>query len=390
MAGKQHVLRVTAGGLLVGASVMLFMSRSVAQQSIGAPKEIREKPVEQVFKNIKVLTSMPQSQFFPAMVFIATSMGKQCEFCHVSRNGRLDFSADDKPEKQTARGMITMVQEINKRYLQDNPQVSCYTCHRGSASPRGFPTLPLPVPAPQSQIDVSASTIINPSSPGLANTNRDLPTVEAVLNKFSEAIGGKSPSIKIESAAFRGTSETWTGKPTAYETVQVLPDKGYESYVTESGTSERIMNGSRGWLRNADGIQDLVGQQLLDQKLSFPLFMILDLKDQYASLRVSARETIDGREMYIVSANRTDDKRERLYFEAQSGLLRRRISYLITLIGTIPQQADFEDYRIVSGLKLPYKITVSNTDARSPIIIRKFTEIDLNVHVAESRFNKPQ
>jgi hypothetical protein len=217
-----------------------------------------------------------------------------------------------------------------------------------------------------------------------------LPTVEAVLNKFSEAIGGKSPSIKIESAAFRGTSETWTGKPTAYETVQVLPDKGYESYVTESGTSERIMNGSRGWLRNADGIQDLVGQQLLDQKLSFPLFMILDLKDQYASLRVSARETIDGREMYIVSANRTDDKRERLYFEAQSGLLRRRISYLITLIGTIPQQADFEDYRIVSGLKLPYKITVSNTDARSPIIIRKFTEIDLNVHVAESRFNKPQ
>ncbi len=60
-----------------------------------------------------------------------------------------------------------------------------------------------------------------------------------------------------------------------------------------------------------------------------------------------------------------------------------------TFIATIPQQTDFQDYREVEGLKLPFTITVSSVDLGSVPITRKFAEIKINVPLSESRFNKP-
>jgi hypothetical protein len=70
-------------------------------------------------------------------------------------------------------------------------------------------------------------------------------------------------------------------------------------------------------------------------------------------------------------------------------LLRRQISYTPIMIGIVPDQTDFEDYREVEGLKLPFTIIVSSLDARTPPIARRFEEIKLNITVDESKFNKP-
>ena len=60
-----------------------------------------------------------------------------------------------------------------------------------------------------------------------------------------------------------------------------------------------------------------------------------------------------------------------------------------TIVATIPQQTDFEDYREVEGLKLPFMITVSSVDRGSLPITRAFAEIKLNVRVDDSKFDKP-
>jgi hypothetical protein len=79
-----------------------------------------------------------------------------------------------------------------------------------------------------------------------------------------------------------------------------------------------------------------------------------------------------------------------LYFNVESGLLRRRIGYTRTVIGVIPQQTDFEDYREVDGLRLPFTITMAYADPGSRPITRKFAEIKFNVPVDESKFEKPR
>lgn len=83
------------------------------------------------------------------------SLGVKCEFCHtadpknVGPNGRprMDFANDSKPDKQIARIMYTMTQQINKdtisKAMDLDPDgmgspVTCGTCHRGHEMPEEF------------------------------------------------------------------------------------------------------------------------------------------------------------------------------------------------------------------------------------------------------------
>jgi len=392
---KRNILRITAVLLSISAALIAGTSLSLAQdaraQNTATTIKATEKPVDQVFKNIKVLNGMPQSKLYPAMRFMAASLGFQCGSCHIVRNGVIDASLDDKPEKQTARQMIKMVIDINNTLFQGNPTVSCYTCHRGHRTPLTAPALPLPTPAPR---PANAAPLTS------ATLRPALPSADDVLNKYFIAIGAKAAAERITSCVLKGTTTTAIGQVVDYEGENRAPDKVHETFATQNingrctGDSrceyERVINGQQGWLKSGAGVSELAGEQLTDQRLSLPLFEILKLKDQYASFRMVGSDTIDDRDVYVVSAVRFDERLERLYFEVESGLLRRRVSYLRTLVGTVPEQTDFEDYREVDGLKLPFTITLSFADPGSRPIIRKFTEIKLNVRVDESKFDKPR
>lgn len=393
VAMKHNIVKVFALSLGALATFVILNRLTNAQSSsnqnrnmTGTQAAPTEKPVEQVFKNIKVLNGMPQSKLYPTMRFMAASLGLACGDCHVIKNF-IDAAADDKPAKQTAREMIKMVIDLNKLF-RGNPAVSCYTCHRGRRTPQGAPALPLQLTSPSSN---SAPTSISPPS---------LPSADEILNRYFVAIGGRAATDRISSCIIKGTTTTAIGQTVPYEAETIFPNKGHEAFALPDASGrpctgdsrceyERVINGRQGWLKSGGGVQELVGEQLADQKLTFPLFQILRLKDEYASLRFSGREKIDDRDVYVVNAVRLDDKSERLYFDAENGLLRRRISYLRSLVGTIPQQTDFEDYREIDGVRMPFAITISYVDPGSRPIIRKFAEIKLNVPVADSKFDKP-
>lgn len=76
---------------------------------------------------------------------ITSALGVRCVYCHVGSDSlpieRTDFVSDEKRTKLTARHMMRMVQEINRRVdsIPGRPQppvvVTCMTCHRGVARP---------------------------------------------------------------------------------------------------------------------------------------------------------------------------------------------------------------------------------------------------------------
>ncbi|HWX39642.1 MAG TPA: c-type cytochrome [Blastocatellia bacterium] len=389
---KLNILGAVALGLLLSTPFVILTGRSDAQgprdesnSTTATQASLPEKTLGQVGQNIQALNGVPESQLYPVMRFMGASLGVQCGFCHVFTNSGLDAASDDKQEKRTARDMIRMVAKINEQFGPGEPRVSCFTCHGGQTSPQAFPNLPLPLPAPRAQAP-PAPSVVSPTSP---NMKPDLPPGDEILNKYFNAIGGLDAIDRIKSCLIKGTRATLAGGPLAYEASQSLPGKGYESFLTLDGPAERLINGQRGWTKDSDGVKELLGPQLLDQKLSLPFFMILRLKDQYSSVRASSRARIDDRDVYVVSAVRHDNKRERLYFETKSGLLRRRISYTDAIVGVIPEQTDFEDYREVEGLKLPFAIRTLFVDARIPIVTRQFTEIKLNAPLGQFTFDKP-
>jgi photosynthetic reaction center cytochrome c subunit len=335
-----------------------------------------EKTVEQVQKNIQVLSGLPESQLIPVMNYMASSLGENCTFCHVNKDGKWDFVSDTKPEKGTAREMIKMVQSINKTSFKGNQEVSCFTCHRGSEHPARVPALPVPTPAP----------VAEGAAPGPRETR---PTADQILAKYTEALGGSAVIEKMKTRSMKGTWLTFSGATLGYEVYQSAPDRIYMVLNTpRQGVFERGFDGKTAWEKSNLGLRDLEGAELLYLKRYPDLFKDIKLQGQFTRIGFAGKDKLDGKDVYVLRGQGVDGKGERLFFDAQTGLLLRRITTTTTLVGLIPEQVDYEDYRDVDGLKLPFTIRIT---AIVPVAssTRKFTEIKLNVPVDETKFNKP-
>jgi hypothetical protein len=86
---QRTLLKSIALGFSIVTLFLLFDSRSEVVRATKTESP-QEKTVEQVQKNIKVLTGMPQSQLIPVMNFFAASMGRRCNYCHVNNQGQWD------------------------------------------------------------------------------------------------------------------------------------------------------------------------------------------------------------------------------------------------------------------------------------------------------------
>ncbi len=337
-----------------------------------------KKTVEQVQKNIKVLNGLPESQLIPVMNYIRASLGVKCTYCHVNKDGKWDFPSDEKPEKTSAREMIKMVQSIDKTTFRGNPAVGCYTCHRGSTSPVRVPQLPLPLPEPTPAV---ASVETAPKETP--------PTADQILARYTEALGGSAVIEKLKTRSMKGTWLTSNGTSLGYEVYQTAPDKLYTVLNTpKQGVFERGFNGQSGWEKSSRGIRELEGEELFYLRRYPDLFKDIKLQGQFARLSFGGKDKIDGKEVYILRGLTADGKGERLYFDAQTGLLLRRTTSTPTMVGLIPEQIDFEDYRDVDGMKIPFTIRIASIDPFYSST-RKFTEIKLNVPIDETKFNKP-
>ncbi len=122
------------------------LAASVALPPSGAYSQIPDE-----FSNLKLLDEeISKRELVGTMRDWAVGLGVRCNHCHVGPDNLqgMDFASDEKATKRTARRMLEMARTINRELLADLPVVeehaeegashqvvSCYTCHRGQASP---------------------------------------------------------------------------------------------------------------------------------------------------------------------------------------------------------------------------------------------------------------
>ncbi|HEX6043689.1 MAG TPA: c-type cytochrome [Pyrinomonadaceae bacterium] len=349
-----------------------------------------EKTVEQINKNIKVLTGMPQSQLIPVMNFFAASLGRRCNYCHVNNQGQWDYASDAKAEKTTAREMIKLVLDANKttERLKLDP-VSCYTCHRGRQSPQSIPALPLALPSPPPTTGRAGGPTPGASPQPSPAATPALPSADEIFSKYAAAVGGQAAIDKLKSRTAKGTVTQANGNSFQFELSQAAPDKFYLVVTTPQGTIERGFNGQTGWEKTAAGVREITGAELINFKTANGLFTLLKLKEQYSRPPRVRKDKLGDRDVYLVDGTTTDNRRMRLYFDATSGLLLRRATTMSTIMGIIPDQIDLEDYRDADGLKFPFTARAAVIEVGNPTSTRTVTELKLNVPVDESKFNMP-
>ena len=381
---------------LVFSIVAIFLIFDNGSEVVRATKAQppQEKTVEQVAKNIKVLTGMPESQLIPVMNFFAASLGRRCNYCHVNNQGQWDYASDARPEKTAAREMIKLVLDINKttERLKLDP-VSCYTCHRGRTSPQSIPALPLPLPAAPPNAGGTGGPTPGASPQALPQASPAatpaLPSADEIFNKYAAALGGQTAIDKLKSRTAKGTITQANGNSFQFELTQAAPDKFYLLVTTQQGTIERGFNGQAGWEKTPRGVREITGAELINFKAANGLFSLLKLKEQYSRPPRVRKDKLGDRDVYIVDGTTTEDRRLRLYFDAASGLLLRRITTMPTIVGIIPDQIDLEDYREADGLKFPFTTRAATLEPGNPTSTRTFSELKVNAPVVDSKFNMP-
>ena len=342
-----------------------------------------QPPAEKVFKDIQVLKGVPVDEFLGSMGFISNALAVNCTYCHLGDGGGgWDEYAKDNAKKQMARTMIVMVNTINKTHFGGRKVVTCVTCHNGSNVPATIRTLDAVYNTPTTD----EPTAITRQAPGS-------PTVEQVLDKYIAAIGGADRVGRLTS---------WTAKGTyiGYAEAQTVPLEIYARAPgqltrlirTFDGASTMVFDGRNAWTSVPEAetpipVRQLSGSELdaarLDAQLSFPA----NIKQMLTAWQGSVPAVLgDDKDLYVIQGHTPGGLPVKLYFDAESGLLVRQIRYTEAFLGRNMQQIDYDDYREVGGVKLPFKWTFAWQSGQGRY---ELTDVQPNTAVDAARFAQP-
>ena len=332
-----------------------------------------EKPAEEAFKNIQVLKGVPESHVNVAMLAMSSALGVRCAHCHVST----DFSLDKKPAKGVARDMIRMTRELDAAAFGAKGAVSCFTCHRGEL-----------VPAAGASSAESALRLHETAAPA------DAPSPDSLLARHLDAVGGEARVGALRTLAARGTetrvSPDGASPPKKLEVFRKSPDR----FLAIAGDQTQGFDGRAGWTRAGGAARPAAGPDLAFARREADFFQNVRLRERYASLESAGVDTIGGRRVHVVVARPIEPafgslptSSERLSFDAETGLLRRRHLDVLSPLGPMPMTVDLDDYRDVAGVRWPATVHFCIGTER---ITRTFEEIRFGEPIDDSRFAMPE
>jgi hypothetical protein len=334
-----------------------------------------EPTAGQAYKNIQVLKDMPASQLMPVMHLMRSALGTRCDFCHVAEGNQ--YELDTKPEKETAREMIRMVFAINKENFEGRTAVTCNTCHRGAEHPVNTPAIG------QAQFDDTTHGATH------HGPQEALPSAAEVLDRYIQALGGRAALEGVRSRVSRGTllrmKVVGAGTPKAqavnrgqeepFEIVQQFPDRATVSVGVPPDQMVLRLEGASGTVKGPRGERPLPPQEVTRFAELIDLRSPLKLRERADQARVLRKEPLDGKDVFILRI-REDDGTSRVYsFAAATGLLRRLVINRPTVLGPDPEQTDYDDYRTVGAVKVPFLVKSSFIDDNHLGTTRKVVEV---------------
>jgi len=150
-------------------------------------------------------------------------------------------------------------------------------------------------------------------------------------------------------------------------------------------------NGREGWIAASQAerplpVEFLTGQELDGTRLEAELTFPTRITQALTAVRVGFPVSINDRDVQVVQGTTAGGTLATLYFDMETGLLTRLMRYTDSPVGRIVTQYDYEDYRPLGGVRIPFKWTRTWLDGRS---VFQLTEVQPNVTVPPARFAPP-
>jgi len=366
---------------VAGTALAWLMTVALASgQNAPKPQLPSNAVAENVFKNVTVLRGISVDEFMGTMGVFSAALGFSCEDCHTaSSNDWANYAKDVSPRKATARRMVTMMAGINKQYFGGRQVVTCFSCHRGANRPKVTPSLTLLYGTPPpDELDV----VLAPGPPGT-------PTPAQILDKYLQAVGG-AQATKLTSIVGKGTYTGYgpEGFPRPVELYARTPNqKTIAIRDAEAGDNITVFDGKTGWVSapfKPIDVLELHGAELDSARADAELMFPANVKQALTNVR-SSNDFLNNRTVLAVQGSK-GNALVTMYFDDETGLLSRIVRSTPSVVGRLPVQTDYSDYRDVGGVKIPFRWTTTWLDGRSNF---EMSEVQTNVAIDAGRFARP-
>jgi len=205
-----------------------------------------------------------------------------------------------------------------------------------------------------------------------------LPTLQEILNRHIEAVGGRDAIEKLTTRVLKGrlVTDLPTRQPPVHESngfwLYGVPGKYLYIQQSAFGTRREGFDGDICW--------SLVGRDIsrdahYDRRFAWLVDPqnALRMWDYYPEMRVVGERMLGGRSTYRVDID--DDESHALYFDAETGLL--------TWLGF---NRELRDYREVDGVLVPFSMAMSRKGGSSSYV---FETVEHNEPIADAKFAPP-
>jgi zinc protease len=181
-------------------------------------------------------------------------------------------------------------------------------------------------------------------------------TPQAIIEKYINAIGGKDSVNAITDIMMEMEGEVQGQKMIML--VQKKKTAKFMTSMTVDGFGEvnhTVFDGTKGKMTNMGQEQVIEGEEANGLKAQAEIISEMAYFKDFSQLKYAGTEHIGGVLCHVLkiatlSGESTD------YYEVESGMKKRQINNLNTPMGASTITQDFSDFRIIKGVKFPFKM----------------------------------
>jgi hypothetical protein len=231
------------------------------------------------------------------------------------------------------------------------------------------------------------------TKPQSVKAPQSTPTVDQILDRYVQAIGGATALSKLTSRVMMMTLVIEGSDVTvSFESYAQAPNKQVQIGQVKLGNGiefeiSRGFNGTVGWSLNATegGFRELSGTELASEKREAEFYREIMLRELYPKMALKGQAKVGGNTAYCIEATPPEGAPEKWFFEAQTGLLIRSEFISESAVnGKVPVETYFEDYREVDGVKLPFTVRMP-----SQKYTFKVNRVWHNLSIVDAMFKSP-
>lgn len=215
-------------------------------------------------------------------------------------------------------------------------------------------------------------------------------TLDDVLQQMMKAYGTTNLT-KIRTLRATGTTNFVNQGVTA---ANVMAMQGLDHYRNDidlgrSGFVRTVVAGDRAWtVSSFDPLEEIKGKYLHAALKQSLLGIAADWREMSDEISLEGVKPIDGRPHYVIHTALNDVFTSKSFVDVETGLAtREELMVTVPLIGMMPMQIEYGDYRSVEGVMLPFKVTVHN-DMQGDVVTQ-YDTMEANIDLPADTFAEP-